>query len=459
MRTERQEFYIRHDFSFYDSGMLACVPHQIVLLYDVLRRFVWRSDEYGAEFTQKLRREGFLVSPVRQATIGEMLGYDRPRTISENLRLLKDLGWVRVHTDALSNTTCYALGETVRDSLGQTHEVYWADAYLSGLMEALREAARAQHGPEATLRALPMSERIAFCKSYLKRHRLPSQDSDPVDPQEGQFDPLGGETPTDTPFRGHGYPPSATADTPPPQNRSSNKKGSTNPSETLEQPNATARTQRGGSAPPHPPGVGGERRGGDGEEKSQEKLPTSGSQIQTSPDAELQRLIERRREEFQNAATQNASKQLREESGKERQIDALKNGRKRSTADKAALLKLEERWRTAMGALRPGAVIAPWGPPELSKVSGLVASYGVDVVTRMVDYITSSWEEVNGRIFKGKATQPTIAMMASMHESIAAEAQSRSGTDEVSQEVQRWRREHPEEPLPQELADRYARTR
>ena len=145
MRMNRCEFYIRKDFAFYDSGVAPVVGPQIVFLYEVLRRFIWRAAP-KSPLVAKLVKEGFVVAVVTQKSLAGAIGTGRRQTVGEYLAELKKLGWVQVQTDLKSVETCYVLGERVADSRGRKHEVLFADAWCQDAWDFLEAASKTEFG-------------------------------------------------------------------------------------------------------------------------------------------------------------------------------------------------------------------------------------------------------------------------------------------------------------------------
>ena len=145
MRMNRCEFYIRKDFAFYDSGVAPVVGPQIVFLYEVLRRFIWRAAP-KSPLVAKLVKEGFVVAVVTQKSLAGAIGTGRRQTVGEYLAELKKIGWVQVQTDLKSVETCYVLGERVADSRGRKHEVLFADAWCQDAWDFLEAASKTEFG-------------------------------------------------------------------------------------------------------------------------------------------------------------------------------------------------------------------------------------------------------------------------------------------------------------------------
>lgn len=185
MQTERREFFIRHDFSFYDCGILGIFPHTMFLLYDLLHRFVWRGETSDGE-VEAAQGDGYLIAKVSRRTLAEMLGFVRPQTISDHLRTLKAIGWIRVRYSEDGGSPIYLLGESVYDTAGGRHEVFYARAILGDLVDHLYALAREHRGQNATLHALSYRDRVAATESWLRSKNLfPVPASDPSDPFNG----------------------------------------------------------------------------------------------------------------------------------------------------------------------------------------------------------------------------------------------------------------------------------
>lgn len=168
MQTLRGEYYLKRDFGFYDAGILPVVGFTLPWVYDVLRRFVWRSLQTGDPEMRALYSEGLLAAKVRQKVIGGYLGLSRQQ-ICLYVSHLKALGWLRtVDLKGTYGMSAYVLGEVLRDGMGRAHEVFYADAFLRDLWDGLCAVAIEKHGAAASPMDLVMEERIAHVRKVVE---------------------------------------------------------------------------------------------------------------------------------------------------------------------------------------------------------------------------------------------------------------------------------------------------
>jgi hypothetical protein len=141
LRT-KTEYTLVKDFGFIDSGITAAMGGYNLLVYEVLRRFVWRSNKSN----NKLLSAGFkaqkLVVKVSQASIASHVGVHR-NTVNAAIKILEECEWIQVEGER--DNIVYVLGEWLADSVGKRHETFYADAICLEVMENL-ESVVAERG-------------------------------------------------------------------------------------------------------------------------------------------------------------------------------------------------------------------------------------------------------------------------------------------------------------------------
>jgi len=482
MQTERGEFYIRHDYNFYDSGILAALPHAAVLVYDLLRRFVWRSDSPQKPLVAALRAEGYVVSSASQSTLAALLGYERPKTVSDNLLALKRLGWVRT-VQSRGGETAYVLGEMTRDGMGNRYEGFYADAMGRLLLDDLEAEAKSKHGPSASLYALPAAERASLCRAFL----LPILD----DKGEVSVEYRGENSIAPaTPPGGNPPPPLAEIRHPPwRKSANGNREGTSYPPPNAENPLNPSGSR--GSSTPSEPG-GGVPPGQTTSPSSGESDPSGGLPVPpVTPPARLAPLDEseeeaadgakggtpptgaatasrrkptilpdltRKRQEFAEASKAAATHHLREDSKAERMTASRKGQGSDSKKVTADIAKLEGVWIEKLSELFPGVVVGGWSVADKVQIKQLLGRYAVEVLSDTLAYVLREWGAINTRIFKGTAKVPSVPLIARMHTTFVTEAQLHARSAAAKEEIDRWVAEHPYEAVPEAMIHRWKGT-
>jgi hypothetical protein len=179
LQTNRSEPFIKRDFGFYDSGILGCLNPIVFNIYEILRRYVWRSSESGDPDWRRMYRNNQLAATVSQAEIGEIV--DRGKDIvNTHIGTAKDLGWVKVIQDPEARRPAtYVLGERVRDSQGRYHEVFYADAWMQDLWQKLHDAANEGSDEPEKVSSLPWERRREICRDWMAETKQASPRAKP----------------------------------------------------------------------------------------------------------------------------------------------------------------------------------------------------------------------------------------------------------------------------------------
>lgn len=119
---------------------------------------------------------------------------------------------------------------------------------------------------------------------------------------------------------------------------------------------------------------------------------------------------------------------------------------------------LEQLWYELMERDLPSLTIARWGGKERGQARKLQDKYGVQIALDALRYVVANWNGINERIFKGRASHPTIGMVLKLHETLVIEAQKWSQHEQTISEWEAWTRENPYSlNAPGDLDERYQR--
>jgi hypothetical protein len=136
----------------------------LLAVYDALRSFVWRQEDYGPEALTRLSSKGFLAAAPTQTQIGGVTHLAR-ETVNRSLRKLERMGWIIVDESSRPGTPkVYRLGLKAGDTFGGSEAPY-ADAVMGGWYSALDAKARAQH--KTAYRHLPSHLQVQLVTAHL----------------------------------------------------------------------------------------------------------------------------------------------------------------------------------------------------------------------------------------------------------------------------------------------------
>jgi len=135
MRGLRDEFFIRKDFAFYDSGIAAVLPIQLFHLYDVIRRHVWVGMP-PYHFVEECAAwdGGYIFSVQIQRNLCLLTGFNR-QTIHKHIQTLRKLEWLQTRSKK-RGPLLYLLGQYTHGT-----SLWWADAWLGALYNWMFELA------------------------------------------------------------------------------------------------------------------------------------------------------------------------------------------------------------------------------------------------------------------------------------------------------------------------------
>jgi hypothetical protein len=485
MQTYRNEFFIKRDFGFYDSGILGCLPNVTFDIYEVIRRWIWRSLETGDPDSRRLYAQNQLATTMSQSEIADALGRDR-KTVNGHIAGMKELGWLKV-TQASDGTSpaTYVLGERIKDGQGRYHEVFYADSWMKGLWDVLEGVAHEEMGERGKVQRLSWDRRREVCREYLARNSEvggggteDSDDDSEDDP--GSYTPTPGEK-LDTPvgdFLDRGCPEnlpgvvgglSRKTDTEIEkssfqEDSEKNMKGSTGSAASSRGRSHWDRDSRSGPMTPGSAKV----------DRKKENPPTTATKIRVVADTseglpEAQRpervkaiaegmaapRLDPRAESWKQKTERERERQVEKERGRERTLRNF-DGTK-PYAVRKAVQHLERIWRTEAKELF-GTAAGEWQAKERVLVESLLKSYNEPLLLEeALRYVIRQWVPLNERLVPKKkpGTVPTITFLSHFHATVVPEAREYAMLYGVKDEWTQWFKENPNNPPPAELRQRY----
>lgn len=468
MQTNRNEFYIKRDFAFYDSGILGCLPNVTFDVYEILRRWVWRSLETGDPVTRKLYAENKLATKMSQAEIADALDRDR-KTINGHISGMKELGWIRVIPGGDHEAATYVLGERVRDSSGRVHEVFFADAWMKTLWDRLEVAAEAEQGETWKVTRMSWDRRRQVCQEYL---------SSPEGSGDGEAEPPSGDTGEEKTEPSSLVPVSRKMDRGCPENgtpvgeRCPEK--STQKEEKSSVPEASSKKRREEDL------VQRAKRVHDHWDKPSRRSalstprpanPDSGNSAAAAPGralrAESEGLSERLEglkavAEGRMAAGLDPkgetylAKQDRAHEAAKRKAEAVAAKRNRKSEDDQAIKEAHGYLRRVWEAETASAgTVSFFGPKEYEQVDALLPIYTQAQLASMIFYAVRSWGSLRKRVLKSDTSVLTFTFIWRFHALLMAEAQDFEKLEQVHREWKEWFERNPNDFPPQDLSDRH----
>jgi hypothetical protein len=443
MLTYRGEYYLKKDFGFIDLGIPAAVGLPAVGVYEVLRRFVWRSATSGNGKSRKAYSNGRLVSKITQTKIASHVGIGR-KLVCRQVAILRDIGWIE--TEGKDDEMIYVLGERVLDESGGVHEVFYADAMCRAVGDRVHQELDSREKERVS--DIPIEERVELVKEFLGVCRgqrgqvtvireegvslmgtggVPYEDSPP-----GTLSLMGTENKRT--LRGEEERVEGTLE------RGSLRDFSRDPAE--------AETLTEGTQPEE-------------EETTRHSCPKNGNPEHTSEELDhvVQADMSERRariEEAKKAAKARAKSQreanLKKEAAKAQKMRNL-DSKGIENNDKKVKRFLEKAWRRAWAEAFDEEEAAPWDGRIRGQVMQLVKMYDVKRVEAALRYIALHWSSLSKR-FKAKG-KPSIDFLRRFHDTILPEVSQYAQVFAVKEEWDAWWREHPEEDPPEELERRF----
>ena len=468
MQTYRNEFFIKRDFGFYDSGILGCLPSVTFDIYEVIRRWVWRSLESGDPESRRLFAKGQLATTMAQSEIAEALGRDR-KTINGHIAGMKDLGWLQVvpAKDHASAAT-YILGERVKDGQGRSHEVFFADSWMKGLWSRLEVAAMEEIGEGAKVHRLSWDRRREICRSYLAENSSDGGGSEGSD--DDSEDDTGSFSKGDpgekldrglSDFLDRGCPENGT-----PGGGGLSRKIDTERREVFlpedtgnnKGRRVSAAAPRGRShwdAPrrrPLTPGLPevNEDQQDSGDRPAADRLAV----VRAVAAGEVAPRLDVRAEAWKEKAERERERQDGVERARQRRL-ANFDGTKPYEV-RQAIKHLEGVWKAEMkGSF--GDAAGEWQAKEHKLVDSLLKSYKKPLLLEeAIRYLARQWGALKDRLVKGKGgVAPTVSFLSQFHATIVPEAQEYSSLFEIKAEWTQWFKDNPDRRPPDDLRKRY----
>lgn len=519
MKTSSTEFYIRRDYGFYDSGILGCLSPILFNVYEVIRRFVWRSADSGDPKWRDLFKNNKLASTVSQTEIGEAVGRDR-NTANEYIRALKKLGWLKVIPGPDKQTPAtYVLGERVKDSQGRYHEVFFADAWMADLWAKLVETAEEQGDIGERPTKLPWDVRRGICNEWIEKTSFKPKKKAPKTegPSEDSEDFVEAGLETSDEFEEVAAVPDNSG--------KGEESDSESSSESNEEEPLRCTENRAGVAPKTVHGLHRNRSnvGGDVAPKtahisiegtSSHRSTELGTRYREPPQPEFSRVRSpesasalsdslphvSEKDEFTSSASTREKTRVRAYDSDASATDRLAHAAEvaagravpalestnltfkqkaeaaRSAQAKALLAKesklrnfdstkpyevrrvmshLEKIWGSESRS-KFGPVAGAWQVQDRKMVEGLMKAYTVDLIEKGMRYLIGNWDGLAKRLFKGNGgTLPTVAVLSRCHATIFPEASDYAELSVLLSEWKTWFAANPDDDPPGDLEQRF----
>lgn len=117
---------------------------------------------------------------------------------------------------------------------------------------------------------------------------------------------------------------------------------------------------------------------------------------------------------------------------------------------RALYTQLERIWRTEFEKLQPDLKLAKWAAKERGQIGHLIEKYDPQIVAATLKYVITNWDKIRTRMYK-TAVIPTVGMVLGAHESLALEAQTWEKFVVLTEQIEKWYADHPDEHLPDDL--------
>jgi ribosomal protein S25 len=450
------ENFVTKDIAFYNSKMTAALGRDVLLVYEELRRAVWRSTDSGGAKVRKEVREGRLSANILRKNIAASLGCSLG-LVRKGLNRLREVGWVRTSDGHRKGEgLIYELGYTILAEVVnekgkkvlQKVEVFYADEDTREFCALLR--AKAEERGSSKLSALTIEERVELGREWLLRADRSVWALAPGVPVPGRTwgasprrkvtqRPTVGHQVTSDPPAGVGHQVTSVI------NHSTSSSSPTSPSGTPETPSTSdridqsekdpARCARDRSSDQSDGSIRGAEQGPQDEDSG--KSPVAGYLT-----------VEQRIAAAQKAQAQGAAKA---------KAQVTVNATKRKKRGRARLYRV---WSEVMLQLDPHPS-PKWGAKTWTQVKTLVDTYDEAMVELAMRYVVGNWDTIAERYFKNKAAGfPSIGLLLSLHESFFREARLWAEHRGVLEEYEVWLKANPQAlRAPSELQQRVDKAR
>lgn len=441
MQTYRGEYYLKKDFGFIDLGIPAAVGMAAVGVYEVLRRFVWRSATTGNGVSRRAYSKGRLVSKISQTNIATYVGVSR-KHVCKQIAILREIGWIE--TEGKDDEIIYVLGERVLDDTGGVHEVFYADALCRAVADHVRGDLEAQGKEKIT--EIPIGERIESVKTFFGVSRGPggsvSVTKEGVSPMvtggvtNGDSDP-GGVSPMVT------------------EKKRTLREREEREEETLEREPLRGVSQDGAPASFTDTRTLGEiehsrsapAENGNGDDTSKKAVPPS-----TWSKEERLQFVQRVKEEARAGSKAQKEANRKRDAAKARRIRNF-DGNEVEKKDKEVKRFLEKAWISAYAEAFPEEEVGAWDGRIRGQTMQLVKLYDVGKVEAGLRYIALHWSTLRTR-FKAKG-KPSVGFLHRFHDALIPEAAQFASVFALKEEWDAWWHENPDEDPPEELEQRF----
>jgi hypothetical protein len=425
-KKSRNDFFLRKDFSWYDTAITAVLGADTVAVWEHLYCFIQRSDlTYGHD----------CVSVVRQSKIAELCGISK-RSVIRRIKTLQDMGFIIVYGER--EHTKYKMGTWYPDDDGKRNEEIYGIQRVREALEILTVWALT-NGYKSVI-SIPVNTRVEIVGEYLDGLEVVTESHEASD-AEAQ--------PSDTEAQGLMTEVHNPCDTVALQEVYKEKLSKNQIEKIQENQKGNLGVLRTGNLPPERSG-GGQEVGIVG---SAEVLTTECNKKY----APVTRRVEPSKDVMDLARAKTGSTSdtsLRKTQAREAKILNLAGSKKLEGPDPAISL-LERFWKKHYKINFPGAPLAKWGGKERGQVMNLIEKYDGRTIQNLFDYALNEWDRVVSK-FRDGPDVPSVGWLLSMHATVVPAADKYSKVAVVWRKWQSWRDANPDssEP-PEELEAEY----
>lgn len=135
----RTEQYIKVPLAMYRSGISAVLGHNLIMLYNALKCYIYRDLDSGSISLKRLSGDRYLVAEVSQVKLSRLLGMKR-QTVNKLLQQLEKIGWIHYKSLEFHRICTYVLGTWKITQEGKREEIFFADTFIYDLENRINEA-------------------------------------------------------------------------------------------------------------------------------------------------------------------------------------------------------------------------------------------------------------------------------------------------------------------------------
>jgi hypothetical protein len=164
-------FFVPHHFYAIDMGVSLVLGIDTLAVYDILRRYTWRSEHKGGRLASYFR-DGKLVCSVSQPKVAEMIGR-KVRHTAALFAALREHEWIKPLGPVAHDSSIgvYQLGKLVSSDGTKkrgTHEVFFGDEWILDAHRAMLRhfQTRAKDTSIELADASEVPDRVAFLRAW-----------------------------------------------------------------------------------------------------------------------------------------------------------------------------------------------------------------------------------------------------------------------------------------------------